>query len=680
MDFKKFQVYNFLREKISKEEIAQKFNVPIWFIENVEKYGYIDKLDEDFEKFYNFIDNTLNFNPKEISTRTGISENKVRRFLNMIKNMSFYTREEIEIINQLSNENRIDELTQIFNNYIKDSSIENLKPFTKIPLENVKNWVLPSKLIIDFYFNPSYETFKNFELYGKERKEEGKFLTYYFILLYKTIAINNFSSKVEDFQEVKDIYYEIYEKIKPICPKIILFELNRQAYISSLRIADKKLLNKTLSEMRKLLKLVNEEFKPYLKISLFYLYAQYGNFKKAGQFLENLDENLEFVKEAKIILKFNNCEYKEIIKTDLKFSSKLSNLNYQFLKAFSYLMLGNFNQAIEIIVNMERVENVKEIPIFFAKLYAFLSIYYKMLNEEEKSKEALSFVMNYQSLNDLAITKAIYYKDSSYLNGLTIQQLILKYYLEGRINKAIELSKNNNNKHFLKVCAILLPKSIKKIKKYPELSDILDYAKKPIIKLFILREEPILVIENKTYYLNPNEVFASIVKIIRKKHAPTYLFNKNTLKYLRKLFKGLLTIRKNEIIINAKIYFDFLLLKHKTYWGFAKGKIEENEDELNSAIRELYEETSIKDIEIYKDFRKEIYYNYYLENRLIRKKLILFLARAKSKKFCISDEHSAGGWFEFKDALNLVRYENNKRVLIEANEYIINVILNLKSQ
>ncbi|MEO0179137.1 MAG: hypothetical protein ABIL61_05335, partial [candidate division WOR-3 bacterium] len=150
-------------------------------------------------------------------------------------------------------------------------------------------------------------------------------------------------------------------------------------------------------------------------------------------------------------------------------------------------------------------------------------------------------------------------------------------------NKAIELSKNNNNKHFLKVCAILLPKSIKKIKKYPELSDILDYAKKPIIKLFILREEPILVIENKTYYLNPNEVFASIVKIIRKKHAPTYLFNKNTLKYLRKLFKGLLTIRKNEIMINAKIYFDFdeFLTLYKTI------ETTRNKDELKSTLNKI---------------------------------------------------------------------------------------------
>lgn len=121
---------------------------------------------------------------------------------------------------------------------------------------------------------------------------------------------------------------------------------------------------------------------------------------------------------------------------------------------------------------------------------------------------------------------------------------------------------------------------------------------------------------------------------------------------------------------NNKVY--YLLLRHKSYWGFPKGKIEENEDELESAIRELYEETGISDIEIYKDFRKEIYYNYYLNKKFIRKKLILFLAGSKTKRFCISEEHSAGGWFEFEEALKLVKYENNKNVLISANEYIKN--------
>ncbi|MEO0223774.1 MAG: diadenosine tetraphosphate hydrolase, partial [candidate division WOR-3 bacterium] len=61
---------------------------------------------------------------------------------------------------------------------------------------------------------------------------------------------------------------------------------------------------------------------------------------------------------------------------------------------------------------------------------------------------------------------------------------------------------------------------------------------------------------------------------------------------------------------------------------------------------------------------------YYFNGKLIKKKLILFLAKAKDKKFCISYEHLAGGWFEFQEALKLVRYENNKNVLIKANEYI----------
>ncbi|MCS7245968.1 MAG: NUDIX domain-containing protein [candidate division WOR-3 bacterium] len=44
-------------------------------------------------------------------------------------------------------------------------------------------------------------------------------------------------------------------------------------------------------------------------------------------------------------------------------------------------------------------------------------------------------------------------------------------------------------------------------------------------------------------------------------------------------------------IENSRIY--YLLLKHTSYWGFPKGKIEKNENELEGAIRELYEETGI---------------------------------------------------------------------------------------
>lgn len=122
-------------------------------------------------------------------------------------------------------------------------------------------------------------------------------------------------------------------------------------------------------------------------------------------------------------------------------------------------------------------------------------------------------------------------------------------------------------------------------------------------------------------------------------------------------------------IENGKVY--YLLLKQASYWGFPKGKIEENENELESAIRELYEETNIKHIQIFKEFREEIFYKYRMNGKLINKKLILFLARSLEKKFCISSEHPAGGWFTFKDALKLVRYENNRRVLVSANNFIL---------
>lgn len=238
-----FDIYEHIRKGFSKEEISKKFKIPIWIIDNVQKNGFIEKLDEEFEKFYDFINRNFIFDVKIISKMTGIKESKVLKFLKMIKRHELFSSDEMEIIFKLYQEKRIDELTEIFNNYIKDHFIHNLRPFKEIDIKNVKDWVLPQKLIIDFYFNPTEETFKNFEFYSKKYKDENKVLTYYLILLYKTSAINNFCSLKEDFIEVREIYYEIYDKVKNILPKILLFELNKQAALSSLKILDKGLFN-----------------------------------------------------------------------------------------------------------------------------------------------------------------------------------------------------------------------------------------------------------------------------------------------------------------------------------------------------------------------------------------------------------------------------------------------------
>ena len=179
-----FEIYEHINSGFSKEEISKKFNVPIWIIDNIQKNGFIEKLDEEFEKFYDFINRNFIFDVKIISKMTGIKESKVLKFLKMIKRNELFSSDEVEIIFKLYQEKRIDELTEIFNNYIKDSFIHNLRPFKEIDIKNVKDWVLPQRLIIDFYFNPTEETFKNFEFYSKKYKDENKILTYYFNILF----------------------------------------------------------------------------------------------------------------------------------------------------------------------------------------------------------------------------------------------------------------------------------------------------------------------------------------------------------------------------------------------------------------------------------------------------------------------------------------------------------------
>jgi len=53
----------------------------------------------------------------------------------------------------------------------------------------------------------------------------------------------------------------------------------------------------------------------------------------------------------------------------------------------------------------------------------------------------------------------------------------------------------------------------------------------------------------------------------------------------------------------------FLLVQSQLYlhWGFAKGHVEENESEIETALREVYEETGLKPT-IIEGFKKTINY------------------------------------------------------------------------
>jgi 8-oxo-dGTP pyrophosphatase MutT (NUDIX family) len=117
----------------------------------------------------------------------------------------------------------------------------------------------------------------------------------------------------------------------------------------------------------------------------------------------------------------------------------------------------------------------------------------------------------------------------------------------------------------------------------------------------------------------------------------------------------------------------FLLLKYKTYWGFPKGLIEEDEKPEETAIRETKEETNISNIKIKEDFKHIQSWFFKADNDFIKKEAVFFLGETteqESKNTKISFEHEDFLWLGYKGALKKLKIKNNKEMLEKAYEFI----------
>ena len=116
---------------------------------------------------------------------------------------------------------------------------------------------------------------------------------------------------------------------------------------------------------------------------------------------------------------------------------------------------------------------------------------------------------------------------------------------------------------------------------------------------------------------------------------------------------------------------EILLLRHTAgHWDFPKGNIEQGETELDSAIRELMEETGITRFRIMPNFRYAITYRYRRNQRIILKKVTLFLGTTDLKIVTLSNEHIDYTWEHIDKAYEIVKYKNAKRILVNVKKFI----------
>ncbi len=115
---------------------------------------------------------------------------------------------------------------------------------------------------------------------------------------------------------------------------------------------------------------------------------------------------------------------------------------------------------------------------------------------------------------------------------------------------------------------------------------------------------------------------------------------------------------------------EILLIKHinSGHWSFPKGHVETNETEVETAMREIKEETGI-DVIVDPTFREIVSYS---PKKDTQKDVVYFVARAKSFEYTPQEEEIAEvKWVEIGHALTILTYENDRSIVNKA-KYSIN--------
>jgi len=116
----------------------------------------------------------------------------------------------------------------------------------------------------------------------------------------------------------------------------------------------------------------------------------------------------------------------------------------------------------------------------------------------------------------------------------------------------------------------------------------------------------------------------------------------------------------------------FLLVEHKDgHWGFPKGHAEGEESEVETARRELLEETGIKEVRIHEQVVFSDVYAFQNGDHVTTKEVKYFMGTVHSQDVQIGvDEIKSFKWATFEEAHNILTFESAKTMLQNILHYL----------
>jgi 8-oxo-dGTP pyrophosphatase MutT (NUDIX family) len=116
---------------------------------------------------------------------------------------------------------------------------------------------------------------------------------------------------------------------------------------------------------------------------------------------------------------------------------------------------------------------------------------------------------------------------------------------------------------------------------------------------------------------------------------------------------------------------EYLLLHYSLgHWDLPKGIIEKGEKSLQTALRELKEETGISQAEVLPGFKETVRFFYVWKGKRLLKFVVFYLAKTWRKRVELSFEHKGYVWLPYKEAIEKATFDNAKNVLKKAERWL----------
>ncbi|HTY74856.1 MAG TPA: NUDIX domain-containing protein [Candidatus Nanoarchaeia archaeon] len=116
----------------------------------------------------------------------------------------------------------------------------------------------------------------------------------------------------------------------------------------------------------------------------------------------------------------------------------------------------------------------------------------------------------------------------------------------------------------------------------------------------------------------------------------------------------------------------YLLLQYEAgHWDFVKGNVEKGETEKDTTVRELGEETGIKNARFLEGFRQKIGYYYKRQGTTVFKEVVFFLMESPATAVTLSFEHIGFAWLTYDGAQEKLTFKNARDVLEKAQQFLV---------